>query len=75
MEQWEYKVECLAHRGGEKQTEYKPGETLRYLWELDLEKQLNKLGAEGWEIVEFPSALLNGYCIGWALFKRKKIEE
>ena len=75
MEQWEYAVKYLAHRGGDKRTPFTPGTETRCLWELDLEKALNKLGADGWEVVSFPGYLLRGSVDGYALLKRKKIKE
>lgn len=66
---WEYCVEYIAHRGNSA-TAVRGKE----LWISDIEKQLNKLGSEGWEIVHFPSDILDKYVDGYAIFKRVKEE-
>lgn len=68
MEKWEYRVEYICHRGG---NELLPDLSGRYFWQRDLEKKLNELGAEGWELIDFPSDVLDGHVDGYALFKRK----
>lgn len=47
------------------------GAKMRY-WQECLEEELNKLGAEGWELISiYPSDICGGYCEdAYALLKR-----
>ena len=45
----------------------------KFVFQIDLEKHLNELGSEGWELVQIPADLVQGQAAdGFALFKRKK---
>ena len=71
MQKWEYRTAYLAHCG--QGSGYVPGTNLdKELWEQDLERALNKLGEDGWELVSFPSNILIDHVEGYALFKRPK---
>lgn len=72
MQKWEYKIDYLAHRGQE--AGHIPGHPDKEYWVQDLEQELNKLGAEGWELVSFPADILTDSVDGFALFKRQKEE-
>lgn len=73
MKQWEYKVAFIAHRGGENIVSNKSDSNYgRYLWELDIEKTLNELGAYGWELHSFPMEVFDKALCGYAVFKRQK---
>lgn len=70
MEQWEYKVEYIPTHGHDQYADIMTG---KFVYEVDLEKHLNKLGEEGWELIQIPAGLIGGECAdGYALFKRKK---
>ena len=74
MTKWEYKNAYIAIIPPE-------GKTLldlqanRCLWEVLLEEELNRYGAEGWEIISISQQLLQGNGLdGFVLFKRPKEE-
>lgn len=69
MEKWEYKVAYIAHRGGDEKKRVN-GEYVA-LWQIDIERELNKLGNDGWEVVNFPTELFDQRVDGYALFKRR----
>lgn len=62
MTKWEYKTEWICHRVNDEQG----------LWIQDINKALNELGTEGWELVYFPGEILQGSLAELALFKRPK---
>lgn len=70
MEQWEYMMGYVCHR------EHDGTPSGYVLMKNKLEKTLNEAGADGWELVSFPSELLtNKAAEGYVLFKRRKINE
>lgn len=72
MQKWEYKLGYLSHRGRE--SGHIPGNPDKEYWVQDLEMDLNKFGADGWELVSFPDDILADRVDGYALFKRPKEE-
>jgi len=72
MQQWEYCVEYLAHRGHDSGYDLGTKVFDKMLWQQDLEKTLNKFGSQGWELVSFPEGLLSDCVDGFAVFKRPK---
>lgn len=72
MQKWEYRIGYLAHRG--QTAGHIPGNPDKAYWVQDLEMDLNKFGADGWELVSFPDDILADRVDGYALFKRLKEE-
>ena len=67
---WEYKFEHLCHRGRD---ETMPGCETKTYTQGDIEKELNSLAREGWELVYFPADLLqNDNVEGFGIFRREK---
>ena len=68
MPKWEYKVVDLIKEIEKECAEAeRPGHWLR---ESDLEEVLNKLGGQGWELVDIHFLLNKGEAIVVGLFKR-----
>lgn len=66
---WEYRTEYIPTHGHEEH-DFKAN---KFVFQIDLEKHLNELGSEGWELVQIPADLVQGQAAdGFALFKRKK---
>lgn len=71
MDKWEYRLGYIANLGGKEMTSDD-----RYVWEVIIEEQMNELGKEGWELVQFPAGVISGLCAdGYAVFKRKIVKE
>ena len=67
---WEYRMECLAAHGHDRLAEG----TFKYIFEVDIERQLNKLGEDGWEVVSISDGLIQGLeATGYTLLKRRRM--
>ena len=70
MEKWEYMMSYVCHR------EHDGSPSGYVLMKNDIEKTLNEIGADGWELVSFPEELLtNQAAEGYVLFKRRRSDE
>lgn len=72
MTKWEYKNAYVAIIIPEGKSLFDL-QTDRCLWEVLLDEELNRYGAEGWEIVSIPQSLLCCNALdGFVLFRRPK---
>lgn len=68
MTKWEYKVVDLIREIGKEETTVEASR--HWLRAKDLEEVLNKLGAQGWELVDINFLLDKGETVVVGLFKR-----
>jgi len=71
---WEYKIVYLARFNENGRDIVKNDSEHNYVWEIETEEILNKLGEDRWELVQMSDTFLNNeYGDGYGIFKRKKI--
>lgn len=76
MDKWEYRHQYIALVGENLDSILPVSERMdtekNYVWERSIEKELQKYGNDGWELVYIEPRLINGDGLdGYALFKRK----